>query len=124
MNSILLVTRFVQLWHEQHDPQRAMFEASQQRMRSMLMASLSACLGLLPAALSTGIGSQVQRPLATVVVGGMLIGPVMLLVVAPALQMMFLGKRPPGHRHMEHSGWRVYDDGSGGMRDADCSGAA
>ncbi len=93
MNSILLVTRFVQLWNERDQPERAMFDAAEQRMRSMLMASLSACLGLLPAALSTGIGSQVQRPLATVVVGGMLLGPVMLLVVAPALQMLFLGKR-------------------------------
>ena len=40
-----------------------------------LMMTLSACIGLLPAAISTGIGSQVQRPLATVIVGGMLIGP-------------------------------------------------
>ena len=61
-------------------------------MRPMLMTALSACIGLLPAALSTGIGSQVQRPLATVVVGGMLIGPIMLLVVVPALQTLFLGR--------------------------------
>jgi cobalt-zinc-cadmium resistance protein CzcA len=45
-----------------------------------------------PAAFSTGIGSQVQRPLATVVVGGMLLGPLMLLVVVPALQLVFLRK--------------------------------
>jgi heavy metal efflux system protein len=51
-----------------------------------------ACIGLLPAAVSTGIGSQVQRPLATVIVGGMLIGPVMLLVIVPALQSYFLGR--------------------------------
>jgi cobalt-zinc-cadmium resistance protein CzcA len=57
-------------------------------MRPILMAVFSACLGLLPAALSTGIGSQVQRPLATVVVGGMLIGPIILLVVAPVLQVV------------------------------------
>jgi cobalt-zinc-cadmium resistance protein CzcA len=56
------------------------------------MTSLSACIGLLPAAISTGIGSQVQRPLATVIVGGMLFGPVMLLIVVPALMMMFLGR--------------------------------
>ena len=49
---------------------------------------------LLPAAISTGIGSQVQRPLATVVVGGMLIGPIILLVVVPALQTMFLRRGP------------------------------
>jgi cobalt-zinc-cadmium resistance protein CzcA len=64
-------------------------------MRPMLMTALSACIGLLPAAVSSGIGSQVQRPLATVVVGGMLLGPVMLLVVAPALQMIFLGAEAP-----------------------------
>ncbi|MFJ1256971.1 efflux RND transporter permease subunit [Cupriavidus sp. CuC1] len=56
------------------------------------MTALSACIGLLPAAISTGIGSQVQRPLATVVVGGMLVGPLMLLVIVPALRMVFLGK--------------------------------
>ncbi|GAB7540768.1 hypothetical protein CS8_004310 [Cupriavidus sp. 8B] len=58
----------------------------------MLMTALSACIGLLPAAISTGIGSQVQRPLATVVVGGVLVGPLMLLVIVPALRMVFLGK--------------------------------
>ena len=67
-----------------------MFHAVEEQMRPMLMMALSACIGLLPAAISTGIGSQVQRPLATVVVGGMLIGPIMLLVVVPALQTFFL----------------------------------
>jgi cobalt-zinc-cadmium resistance protein CzcA len=47
---------------------------------------------LLPAAISHGIGSQVQRPLATVVVGGMFIGPLLLLIVAPALRKIFLSK--------------------------------
>ena len=69
-----------------------MFHAASQRMRPMLMTSLSACLGLLPAAISTGIGSQVQRPLATVVVGGLLISPLMLLGVVPPLRLIFLGK--------------------------------
>jgi cobalt-zinc-cadmium resistance protein CzcA len=63
------------------------------RMRPLLMTALSACIGLLPAAISTGIGSQVQRPLATVIVGGMLVGPVMLLLVVPALRMIFLGRK-------------------------------
>ena len=62
------------------------------RMRPLLMTSLSACIGLFPAAISTGIGSQVQRPLATVIVGGMLVGPIMLLVVVPALKMVFLDR--------------------------------
>ena len=95
MNGILVVTYFTQLWQEGQPPHEAMFNAAEQRMRPMLMTALSACIGLLPAAISNGIGSQVQRPLATVVVGGMLLGPIMLLVVAPALQMMFLGKAHP-----------------------------
>ncbi len=71
-------------------PVEAMFHAVTQQMRPVLMMTLSACIGLFPAAISTGIGSQVQRPLATVIVGGMLIGPIMLLVVVPALQTLFL----------------------------------
>jgi len=66
----------------------AMYRAAQERMRPMLMTALCPCIALLPAALSTGIGSQVQRPLATVIVGGMLIGPIMLLVVMPALRLL------------------------------------
>jgi cobalt-zinc-cadmium resistance protein CzcA len=73
-----------------------MFDAASTRMRPLLMTSLSACLGLLPAAISTGIGSQVQRPLATVIVGGMLVGPIMLLIVAPVLLIVFLD--PSGHQ--------------------------
>jgi len=88
MNGILVITYFNHLIFTGLSPVEAMAQAAEQRMRPMLMTALSACIGLLPAALSTGIGSQVQRPLATVVVGGMLIGPVMLLVVAPALQVL------------------------------------
>ena len=72
-------------------PIDAMYHAAEQRMRPMLMTALSACIGLFPAAMSNGIGSQVQKPLATVVVGGMLIGPIIMLVVVPALQTLFLG---------------------------------
>jgi cobalt-zinc-cadmium resistance protein CzcA len=68
----------------------AMGKAVEQQMRPILMMALSACIGLFPAAISTGIGSQVQRPLATVVVGGMLVGPILLLVVVPALQTLLL----------------------------------
>ena len=73
-----------------------MFHAASQRMRPMLMTALSACIGLLPAAISTGIGSQVQRPLATVVVGGLLVGPLMLLLVVPPLRLVFLEARDHG----------------------------
>jgi cobalt-zinc-cadmium resistance protein CzcA len=90
MDGIIVITFFNQLRHQGMGPRDAMEHAAEKRMRPMLMTALSACIGLVPAALSTGIGSQVQRPLATVVVGGMLLGPIMLLVVVPALRMMFL----------------------------------
>jgi cobalt-zinc-cadmium resistance protein CzcA len=91
MNGILLITYYNQARLRGGTPMDAMFHAASTRMRPLLMTSLSACIGLFPAAISTGIGSQVQRPLATVIVGGMLVGPFMLLVVVPALKMVFLG---------------------------------
>jgi cobalt-zinc-cadmium resistance protein CzcA len=93
MNGILLIGYYNEVRESGMHTVEAMFHAASQRMRSVLMTGLSACIGLLPAAISTGIGSQVQRPLATVVVGGLLIGPIMLLVVVPALCVMFLSKR-------------------------------
>jgi heavy metal efflux system protein len=90
MDGILMITYYNQVHRTGASAIESMYHAATQRMRPMLMTALSACIGLLPAAISTGIGSQVQRPLATVVVGGMLVGPIMLLVVVPALRMMFL----------------------------------
>ena len=90
MNGILVMTYYNETRAGGMGTIEAMFHAAEQRMRPMLMTALSACIGLLPAAVSTGIGSQVQRPLATVVVGGMFIGPIILLVVVPALQTFFL----------------------------------
>jgi heavy metal efflux system protein len=97
MDGILMLTYYNQVRVSGMGTLESMFHAAEQRMRPMLMTALSACIGLFPAAISTGIGSQVQRPLATVVVGGMLIGPIMLLIVVPALRMLFLGEddRPP-----------------------------
>ncbi len=91
MNGILIITYYNQERHRGGMPIEAMNHAASTRMRPLLMTSLSACIGLFPAAISTGIGSQVQRPLATVIVGGMFIGPIILLVVVPPLQMLFLG---------------------------------
>jgi heavy metal efflux system protein len=91
MNGILLITYYNQERLRGGTPADAMFHAASTRMRPLLMTGFSACIGLFPAAISTDIGSQVQRPLATVIVGGMLVGPVMLLVVVPALKLVFLG---------------------------------
>ena len=91
MIGILLITHYNQA-RLRHAPADAMFSAASGLMRPMLMMSLSAGIGLFPAAISRGIGSEVQRPLATVVVGGMLFGSIMLSLVVPALKMGFLGR--------------------------------
>ena len=62
------------------------------------MTCLVAAIGLLPAALSTGIGSQVQKPLALVVVGGMALAPLLILLVLPVLIDRFSKRVPPEDR--------------------------
>ena len=54
-----------------------------------MMTCIAACVGLLPAAVSTGIGSQVQKPLALVVVGGILLAPILILIILPVLIQIF-----------------------------------
>jgi cobalt-zinc-cadmium resistance protein CzcA len=92
MIGILLLSRYKRARFRGDAPMDAMFRSASTLMRPLLMMSLSAGIGLLPAAISTGIGSEVQRPLATVVVGGMFVGPIMLLIVVPAFNMIFLGR--------------------------------
>ena len=90
MSGILIINGYYRVAAAGVPTIEAMFRAAEEQMRPILMMTLSASIGLLPAAISTGIGSQVQRPLATVIVGGMLIGPIWLLLVVPALQSFFL----------------------------------
>ncbi len=68
---------------------RAIIETCETQMRPVAMTCIIAAIGLLPAAVSTGIGSQVQKPLAMVVVGGMLFAPVLILVILPVLILAF-----------------------------------
>jgi cobalt-zinc-cadmium resistance protein CzcA len=67
----------------------ALVEACHKRLRPVQMTCIAACVGLLPAAISTGIGAQVQRPLAIVVVGGILLAPTLILIVLPVLIDLF-----------------------------------
>ncbi len=119
MNGILLLSYYHEVRRQGGRRSRdSMFHAASQRMRPMLMTALSACIGLVPAAVSTGIGSQVQRPLATVVVGGLLLGPLLLLVVVPSVCLVFLTDHAddgPAARSIEPSGIRESgsSDGTG-----------
>ena len=73
----------------------ALAQTCELQMRPVLMTCIAACVGLLPAAFSTAIGSQVQRPLAIVVVGGMLLAPILFLTVLPAVIGVFSRRRVP-----------------------------
>jgi len=95
MNGILILSYYKELVASGKSVREAIFDSHEHRMRPLLMTALSACIGLLPAALSHGIGSQVQRPLATVVVGGMIVGPIFLLLVVPALLLEVLRREKP-----------------------------
>ncbi|MBS0364598.1 MAG: efflux RND transporter permease subunit [Proteobacteria bacterium] len=92
MIGILMINSFMQERDLGGSPREGLHRATRRVMRPLLMMSLSAGIGLLPAALSTGIGSEVQRPLAAVVVGGMLIGSLLLLVVVPAVYLALLAR--------------------------------
>ncbi len=67
------------------DRASAILRACEIQMRPVIMTCTVACVGLLPAAVSTGIGSQVQKPLALVVVGGIVLAPLLILIVLPVL---------------------------------------
>ncbi|WP_176593720.1 CusA/CzcA family heavy metal efflux RND transporter [Sphingobium sp. EM0848] len=85
MDGILIVTNFNQAMDEGSRRAEALALATRHSMRPVIMTCLVAAIGLLPAALSNGIGSQVQKPLALVVVGGMTLAPALILLVLPAL---------------------------------------
>ncbi|HZU95504.1 MAG TPA: CusA/CzcA family heavy metal efflux RND transporter [Planctomycetota bacterium] len=82
---MVLVSRVRQLVRESMPLSLAIEEAAESRLRPVLMTALVAALGFIPMATSTGIGAEVQRPLATVVIGGLLTSTVATLIVLPVL---------------------------------------
>ena len=90
---LILISRIRDLINEGYDLRAAILKGAEVRMRPVLMTSLAAAIGLLPAAIATGIGSQSQQPLARVVVGGMLTSPVLILVVLPVLFQVMSRRR-------------------------------
>ena len=85
MDGILIISQYHRLVERGMDRIGAVLRAGELQMRPVLMTCVIAGVGLVPAALSTGIGSQVQKPLAVVVVGGMTLTPFLILIVLPAL---------------------------------------
>ncbi|WP_275248698.1 efflux RND transporter permease subunit [[Pseudomonas] carboxydohydrogena] len=89
MDGIIMLSQYNQLIDEGVDRVKAVIRTGELQMRPVLMTCAVAGIGLLPAALSTGIGSQVQKPLALVVVSGMAIAPIVILITLPVLILLF-----------------------------------
>jgi heavy metal efflux system protein len=98
MDSIIVLAQFNQLVRRGVNRTTAILRACDLQMRPVVMTCVIAGVGLLPAAVSTGIGSQVQRPLAVVVVGGMTLAPVLILIILPVLIRIFSRREPPPAR--------------------------
>lgn len=94
LNGIVLISTFNQLEKEGvSDVFRRVFEGTRTRLRPVLMTAMVASLGFIPMALSGGAGAEVQKPLATVVIGGLISATFLTLFVLPMLYIIFSGKR-------------------------------
>ena len=95
MEGIIILSYFNTLIDSGLERPLAITRACHLRLRPVMMTCLAGCVGLLPAAISTGIGAQVQKPLALVVVGGILLAPLLILLVLPVLIDIFSRRQPP-----------------------------
>ncbi|HLF93486.1 MAG TPA: CusA/CzcA family heavy metal efflux RND transporter [Planctomycetota bacterium] len=96
LNGLVLVSYIRQLREQGTPVEQAVLEGGLTRMRPVLMTALVASLGFIPMALSTGDGAEVQRPLATVVIGGLVTSTLLTLLVIPAIYRWFdLGRKNP-----------------------------
>ena len=100
-NGMLLVTYLNQLLREGKTIDEASIEGAKLRLRPVLMTALTTMLGLLPLLIATGTGSEVQRPLATVVIGGLYTSTILTLIVLPALYKWFPASVGKGRIYQE-----------------------
>ena len=92
-NSVILVTRVRELRREGREMMDAIKEGATSRVRPMVMTALMALLGLLPMALSNGVGAETARPFAVVIIGGLITGTVLTLFILPLLYRFFESER-------------------------------
>jgi heavy metal efflux system protein len=93
LNSVVLMSGLLRSQQEGASPRDAARRAALDRMRPVLMTALVAALGFVPMALATGVGAEVQRPLATVVVGGLVTDSILTLLILPALYPWFARRK-------------------------------
>ncbi len=94
LNGVVLLSRIVELEQGGLPPGEAATAAAHARVRPVLMTALVAALGFVPMMLATGPGAEVQRPLATVVVGGLFSSTLLTLIVLPSLYRFFVRRKP------------------------------
>ena len=92
LNGLVMLTFIKQLMEEGRPLDDAIREGALARLRPVLMTALVASLGFVPMALNVGLGSEVQRPLATVVIGGIISSTILTLLVLPALYRVIRGR--------------------------------
>jgi cobalt-zinc-cadmium resistance protein CzcA len=103
LNGIVLIGYFNQLKREGvHDVYQRVLQGTSVRLRPVLMTASVAALGFLPMALSGSAGAEVQRPLATVVIGGLFTSTLLTLVVLPVLYYIFSSKEKPGNQEPQN----------------------
>ncbi len=93
LNGVVLISYVVQQRNRGKSVEDAALEGAQVRLRPVLMTALVASLGFIPMALATSAGAEVQRPLATVVIGGLMTSTLLTLLVLPALYSWFAGRK-------------------------------
>lgn len=103
LNGVMLVSYFNQLREQGHSVLEAVREGSVTRLRPVIMTALVASLGFLPMALGNGAGAEVQRPLATVVIGGIISATFLTLLLLPSLYAWVEGRSKPKTTQPTHS---------------------
>ena len=111
LNGLVMVSFINQLRREGLNVSDAIFRGSLTRLRPVLMTALVASLGFVPMALATGTGAEVQRPLATVVIGGLISSTFLTLLVLPALYRIFTGTDPTGQPQPVAQPWEKPEAG-------------
>ena len=120
LNGLVMVSFINQLRREGVPREEAIIRGSLTRLRPVLMTALVASLGFVPMAMAHGTGAEVQRPLATVVIGGLVSSTLLTLVVLPALYRIFTGWDPTGLPGPVAQTW----EGNAGPMNDDMSGEA
>ncbi|MEY2783886.1 MAG: hypothetical protein RL277_89, partial [Planctomycetota bacterium] len=110
LNGLVMIIFINQLREKGEAVEAAIIHGSITRLRPVLMTALVASLGFVPMAIATGTGAEVQRPLATVVIGGLISSTLLTLVVLPALYRIFTGTRADGLPGPRPEVWEAGDE--------------